>query len=118
MALVLMDIMMPEMDGYEAITAIRTIPRYTDLPILVLSAKAIPGERAKVLALGATEYRPKSPSWTWTGSSRSFGTSWTQPGWRSYAHHHPIKAAPRPVAAAGTWLSAGSDRQAWPPYAR
>ena len=58
-ALVLMDIMMPEMDGYEAIRSIRSIPRYTDLPIVVFSARAIPGEREKVLAIGANEYLQK-----------------------------------------------------------
>ena len=50
---------MPVMDGYEAIRAIRDMPRYTDLPIVVLSAKAIPGEREKALASGANEFLQK-----------------------------------------------------------
>jgi signal transduction histidine kinase/ActR/RegA family two-component response regulator len=58
-SLVLMDIMMPVMDGNEAISAIRRIPGYANLPITVLSAKAIPGEREKALAGGANEYLQK-----------------------------------------------------------
>jgi HAMP domain-containing protein/signal transduction histidine kinase/ActR/RegA family two-component response regulator len=58
-SLVLMDLMMPVMDGYEAIRAIRGIPRYADLPIVVLSAKAIPGEREKALASGADDFLQK-----------------------------------------------------------
>ena len=58
-AVVLMDVMMPEFDGYEAIAAIRRMPGFAELPIIAVTARAMHGDRDKSIEAGANDYVTK-----------------------------------------------------------
>lgn len=57
--LILMDVMMPELDGYAATAEIRGMAQYSDLPIISVTAKAMPGDRDKSIASGSSDYVTK-----------------------------------------------------------
>jgi CheY-like chemotaxis protein len=76
LSLVLMDVMMPEMDGYETMRRIRENARFRLLPIIALTAKAMKGDREKCLEAGASDYVAKPVD---TGQLLSLVRMWLQP---------------------------------------
>ena len=76
LSLILMDVMMPEMDGYETMRRIREIPDFRRLPIISLTAKAMKGDREKCLQAGASDYVAKPVN---TEQLLSLVRMWLQP---------------------------------------
>jgi len=76
LSLILMDVMMPEMDGYETMRRIREIPAFRLLPIISLTAKAMKGDREKCLQAGASDYVAKPVN---TDQLLSLVRMWLQP---------------------------------------
>jgi CheY-like chemotaxis protein len=76
LSLVLMDVMMPEMDGYETMRRIRSDGRFRSLPIIALTAKAMKGDREKCLEAGASDYVAKPVN---TNQLLSLVRTWLQP---------------------------------------
>lgn len=58
-AIILLDMMMPDIDGYEVLGLLRSHPKYSTLPVIAVTAQAMPGDREKCLEAGANDYVAK-----------------------------------------------------------
>ena len=92
--LVLMDVMMPEMDGYATTAAIREMPQFANLPVIAVTARAMQGDRDKSLAAGASDYVTKPVD---TDELLSCMERWLPP---STARPVRLPGSPRPGGAA------------------
>ena len=90
---VLMDTMMPDLDGNETTRRIRELPRGRDIPVVFLTAKAMPGDREASIAAGATEYVTKPVD---LDRLLALMTTWVTP--RRLAQGEPVTARPRVLA--------------------
>ena len=91
LSIVLMDIMMPEMDGYETMREIRNVPKFRTLPILALTAKAMKGDREKCLDAGASDYIAKPVN---TDQLLSLMRVWLYPIRRCKNERHSLMKMP------------------------
>ena len=116
-----MDIMMPVMDGYQAIRAVRAIERFADLPIVAVTGKVMPGERQRCLDAGANDFVPKPvdtaeliavlrpwlPARAGAAGDRPPGTSRPLPRPPAWSTHRP-RWHPCP-----SWSSTTTPRSGW-----
>lgn len=63
--IILLDMMMPDMDGYEAIPVLKSTDAYKNIPVVAVTAQAMPGDREKCIKAGASDYIPKPVDVDW-----------------------------------------------------
>jgi CheY-like chemotaxis protein len=91
-AVMLLDVQMPEMDGYEAMRRLRKDPRFASLPVIALTARAMKGERERCLDAGASEYlaKPVDGERLLSAASTWFSQRWS--GGPDRSPTHTVKA--------------------------